>query len=110
VDASASRCATVLVQLRGQLLDALEEAFTSERLKLSSDWFRAILDTSPSLIRERDVKSRGLLYRVTNEERLRWLLVLPMREMSPEDRAALIKPNISELADISVRSFAFDGR
>jgi len=89
------------VSLRAQLLDALEESFTNEDQKLSPAWFRAVVDASPVFLRAQDTKSRGF-YRVSNEERLRWLLVRPMRNMSPNDRSELIRPNIADVADISL--------
>ncbi len=90
------------VRLRGQLLDVMEEGFASGDPSLSTEWFRAVLDASPIFIRARDVKPSGFLYRTTNEERLRWLLVRPMRDMSPDERAGLIRPNIDDLLDISL--------
>lgn len=95
------------VRLRGQLLDALEEGFEAGNPSLTSDWFRAVLDVSPIFIRAVDVKPSGFLYHVTNEERLRWLLVRPMQGMSPDQRAGLIRPNISDLADISLLCVVF---
>ena len=95
------------VRLRGQLLDALEEGFEAGNPSLTSDWFRAVLDVSPIFIRAVDVKPRGFLYHVTNEERLRWLLVRPMQGMSPDQRAGLIRPDISDLADISLLCVVF---
>ena len=90
------------VRLRGQLLGVLEEGFASGKPLLSSEWIRAVLDVSPIFLRARDVKPSGFLYRTTNEERLRWLLVRPMRDMSPDERASLIRPNIADVLDISL--------
>jgi hypothetical protein len=66
-----------------------------------------VLDVSPIFIRAADVKPSGLFYRVTNEERLRWLLVRPMQGMSPDARASLIGPNIAGLEDISLLCIVF---
>jgi hypothetical protein len=88
-------------RLRGQLLDFIQEGFASESPKITSEWVDAIVEISPPLLRARDTNSRGF-YRVDNEERLRWLLVRPMRDIVPEDRAALVRSSIHGASDISL--------
>ena len=89
------------VRLRGQLLDALEGAFATGNPQLSSEWVRAVLDVSPVFLRAQDTKPSDL-FRTTNEERLRWVLVRPMRGLSPDKRAELVKSSIIDVADISL--------
>ena len=92
---------TERAKLRGQLIKVIEDGINSEELKLNAAWLQAIFRASPLFIKMRDTKSSGW-YRVSNDERLRWLILKPMRDMPAQTRSDLMYAAIEDLDDFSL--------
>jgi hypothetical protein len=86
-------------RLRRLFLELLDGAFSNEK-RLTSDWLKALIELSPRLIAARD--EAGDFFAISNDDRLRYLVVHALKPFAPEERAALLLDVLRSVEDISL--------
>ncbi len=86
--------------VRRVFLDLLQSKFTSTQ-KLNQEWLDAIISASPYLLSKKDEDSQ-FFFSVENEDRLRWIIVRGLRQLSTPDQINLLKSAIQTAGDLTV--------
>ena len=86
--------------VRRIFLELLDSKFSSAP-ELNQEWLNAIIAASPDLLSEKDEESK-FLFSVDNEDRLRWIIVNGLRQLSPAAQIGLLKSAIITAGDLTV--------